>query len=195
MVFIHKLINATPFTMKLFFCNYSINIFRFFLSTQKVEELYEVSDLYETVEFINAAVANNSKLKNRFLQVTSANVISIYMKSILTGCNYLPSLIGIPKLMLEQTNCKNMVRARPPDYSCMKFYTPYRKIKLYINQPLRLWFADDKEQVTFGKDQNKYNIYIETENNQGNKRRLGTISRPDFVLLNLQKVNIWILTK
>ena len=118
--------------MKLFFYNHSINIFRGFFSTKKVKELYEVSDLYETIEFINAAVAKNSKLNNCFLKVTSAHVIGMYMKSILTGCIYLPSLIGIPKLMLEQTNCKNMVRARPPDFSCIKFYTPYRKIKLYI---------------------------------------------------------------
>jgi hypothetical protein len=68
------------------------------------------------------------------------------------------------------------VRERPPAYSCIKFYTPFRNKQVYKDQPLRLWFANDKEQVTFGKKQNKHNIYIETENNQVNKRRLGTIN-------------------
>ena len=94
------------------------------------------------------------------------------------GNKYLPSLIGIPKLSQEQTNCKNMVRAKPPDYSCIKFYTPYRINNRYKDQPLRLWFANDKEQITFGKEKNAYDIYINTENEHGKKNRLGAISRP-----------------
>ena len=195
MIFIHKLVNSSPFTVTHFFYNYSINIFRFFLSTKNVEELYKVHDLYETMEKVNSIITNNPLFKNRFFQVTSANVIIIYIHNILFGLIFLPSLIGIPKLIHEQTNCKNMVRERPPDYSCIKFYTPFRNKQVYKDQPLRLWFANDKEQVTFGKEQNQYNIYIDTENDRGEQIRLGVISRPDFVLLNLQEVIKWTVTK
>ena len=123
--------------------------------------------------------------------MTSANVIIILIHNILYGLIYLPSLIGIPKLMTEQSNCKNMVRENPPNYSCIKFYTPFRNKQVYKDQPLRLWFANDKEQVTFGKDQNQYNIYIQ----DGKQIRSGVISRPDFVLLNLQEAVNRIRTK
>ena len=88
-----------------------------------------------------------------------------------------------------------MLRERPPNYSCIKFYTPFRNEQLYKDQPLRLWFADDKERVTFGTKNNQYNIYIHTETERGKKNLSGVISRPDIILLNLQEVSLWVLTE
>ena len=192
MIFIYKLINSPPFTMQHFFYNYSINIFRFFLSTKKIEEAYEINDFYEMIEHVNDRLKNKQM---KFTQVTSANVIVIYINEIFRGLKYLPSLIGVPKIILEQSNCKYMLRERPPNYSCIKFYTPFRNEQLYKDQPLRLWFADDKERVTFGTKNNQYNIYIHTETERGKKNLSGVISRPDIILLNLQEVSLWVLTE
>ena len=144
------------------------------------------------IETVNSTLQNKPKM---FKKVTSANVLIVYIYEIFDGCKYLPSLIGIPKIIFEQQNCKNMVRESPPDYSCVKFYTPFRNKIQYKDQPLRLWFADDKEQVTFGIDENQYNIYIYKENEHDRKNLSGVISRPDIVLLDLKQISHWVITE
>ena len=102
------------------------------------------------------------------------------MKIIIDGMVCLPSLIGVPKLNFP--NFKEMLYKKK-DYSCIRFYTPFRKVKLLKNQPLRLWFADDTEEVQFYENY----IFIE-DRSQPAEPLTSPIHRPHFVLVDLLKV-------
>ena len=176
MIFMNTIIKTPPFTKEDFFYNYSINIFRFMLSTQHVENFYNVHDLEQTIETVNNDFSNTPELQNHFIRITSANVLIIYMTIVIEGMKYIPAFIGVPKLS-NKSNFKNLLIQK--DYSCIRFYTPFRKIKVKKDQPLRLWFYSDPERILFGEK----NIVI-----RDHRRSLGVIEKPSFILLNLEKV-------
>lgn len=178
MLFIHKLINTPPFTNTHFFYNYSINIFRFMLSTKNVENYYDITSLVTTINAVNSFIRVNPHVKDRFSKVTSANVILIYMNIIIRGMNCIPSLIGVPKPNIR----KYQKKLYKKDYSCIKFYTPMRELKDLTDQPLRLWFADDTEEVIFR------GLHIFIYNERDKYKMKSFIERPHFVLLNLSKM-------
>ena len=181
MLFIYTLVNTDPFTHKHFLYNYSINIFRFMLS-KNIEQFYEVHDLVKTKDIVNTKFSNNAALKDLFLPVTSGNVMSIYMKSIFEGVMCLPSLIGVPKLN-NKSNYKDMLKNK--DYSCIRFYTPYRNRLRHSEQPLRLFFDKDKEQVEFSN--NSIFIVDKSVNDKIDYTEC-MIYEPSVVLLNLAKI-------
>ena len=97
MKFIYEVLYTEPFKPRDFFYNYSINIFRFMLSFDGIEECYETFDLAKMKKTINAKFQNSSYFRGKFSAITSANVIMIYMDILLNGGECLPSLIGVPK--------------------------------------------------------------------------------------------------
>ena len=78
-------------------------------------------------------------------------------------------------------------------YSCMKFYTPFRKTKRICNQPLRLFFNGDTERVEFGNN----SVFIRDRSidrsayNDDKYLNSIIIMDPSVVLLNLAKVNFF----
>jgi len=180
MIFIHKLINTPPFTNQQFFYNYSINIFRFMLSTKNVENHYNINSLVNTYKTVRKFFTYNPDEKSLFPTLQTANVMSIYMKIIIGGMGCIPSMIGVPKLNIPNYN--QMLNQR--DFSCIRFYTPFRKLNDLKDQPLRLWFADDEEQVIFIED----NICMYKIHENSNRSNPPCINKPHFVLLDISKV-------
>ena len=191
MIFIYSLIKTDPFTNTQFFYNYSINIFRFMLSVFRIEDFYEVHNINKTKDIVNAEFANNPHRQNLYLPVESGNVMSLYMKLILEGKMCLPSLIGVSKLC-DKSIYEDMLKMN--FYSCIKFYTPFRKAKRICNQPLRLFFTGDTEQVEFGSN----SIFIRDTSidrsayNDDKYLNSIIIMDPSVVLLNLAKVNFFL---
>ena len=112
-----RLINTSPFDIEEFFFNYSINIFKFFLSTNAVEEYFDVYDTETTLRIVNNEFVNRPMLQRHFQRVTHANVLSLYMAIVLEGLEHLPSVIGVPKPVIP--NYKELLYAK--DYLCIEF--------------------------------------------------------------------------
>ena len=184
MKFIYEVLYTEPFKPRDFFYNYSINIFRFMLSFDGIEECYETFDLAKMKKTINAKFQNSSYFRGKFSAITSANVIMIYMDILLNGGECVPSLIGVPKPNIP--NYKNMLQRK--DYSCIKFYTPFRNIKLINEQPLRSWFINDKEQVKFFDDDSICIIDNDRYKTKNTDYTNCKIYQPTIVLLHLKKV-------
>ena len=100
------------------------------------------------------------------------------MNIIFDGMKCLPSLIGV--LQTHRPNFKSMSQIQNGDYSCIKFFTPLRRLKLIKDQPLRLWFADDKEQVIFKNDE----VFLKNQNGD----IINKFSELYYVLLDLKEV-------
>jgi len=189
MIFIKTLINTDPFTSTQFFYNYCINIFRFMLSLNSMENFYEVHDVNQTKDIVNAEFANNPHWKHLYLPVESGDLMSLYMKLILQGQHCLNSLIGIPKLS-NKSNYKQLLKAK--NYSCIRFYIPSRKNDSIFDQPLRLFFSNDTEQVEFRNN----SVFIMDMNadrrqykNEDYLNQVMMIMDPSVVFINLAKVN------
>ena len=142
---------------------------------------FTVHELEETKDIVNAEFANNGYKKHWFLPVESGNLMTIYMHIIFEGTMCLPSLIGIPKL-LNKSNHRQMLN-QDKDYSCIRFFTPFRNNKKICDQPLRLFFENDTEQVEFLSN----NIFIVDKQNP-NYSENTLIQNPLIVLLDLSKV-------
>ena len=189
MVFVDSLINTSPFTNKHFFYNYSINIFRFMLTQKNFNKFYDVYDLKKTKDKVNEEFAFNPHKRDWFLPVESGNVMTIFMNIIFEGMQCLPSLIGVPKLS-NKSNYKEMLMNK--DYSCIRFFTPYRNTAKICNQPLRLFFENDTEQVEFAsKDSNDIYIVDRKKPNYNTRNDDTIIQNPYIVLLNLSKVTYY----
>jgi len=153
------------------------------LTLNNMEDYYQVHELENTKNTVNAEFANHPHKRDWFLPVQSGNVMTIYMNIIFKGMRCLPSLIGVPKLMYRSTHKEMLLRN---DYSCIRFFTPYRNTAKICNQPLRLFFEDDTEQVEFAP--NSLNIV-----DRNNKNYItSVILSPSIVLLDISKVVIYL---
>ena len=185
MIFIVELVNTEPFEPREFFYNYSINIFRFMLSFNGIEDCYQTYSLVKTMTDMNNRFQNNAYLQSQFSPITSANVMSIYMSLVFDGKDCLPSMIGVPKPNIP--NYKELLSNK--DYSCIRFYTPFRNVKMISKQPLRSWFDDDKERVEFFDDESICIIDNERYRQMNNDYTdCIKIKDPSVVLINLKKV-------
>ena len=177
LIFLRGVMTSPPFSINQFIHNYSINIFRFFLSSKSVQKYYQVFNIRDTVKRVNDKIMKNPKLRNTFREITMGNVMPIYMNVIFEGLQYLPSMIGVPKENISSTNYLNMLNMN--DYSSVEFYTPFRNVEKLKHQPLVSWFNEERK------------VYF-TENGlqipSGNDDEYLEITDPFVVLLNLDDI-------
>jgi hypothetical protein len=159
------------------------------LTQKNFNKFYEVHDLEKTKNSVNDEFAFNPHKTKWFLPVQSGNVMSIYMDIIFEGMQCLPSLIGVPKLS-NKSDYREMLMNK--DYSCIRFFTPYRNTSKICDQPLRLFFENDTEQVEFAsKDSNDIYIVDRKKPNYNTRNDDTIIQNPYIVLLNLSKVTYY----